>query len=210
MITTYKNEIDTIVFDLGGVLIDWNPVYVYKEVFNGDQQKVDWFLNTICTHEWNVEQDAGRPFHEATQLLVDQYPEYEEWIRIYYDRWEDMLGGTILDTVTLLDKLKKANSQRLYALTNWSAESFPVALQRYDFLQHFEGIIVSGEEKTIKPNPKIYEILLDRYQINPKQSIFIDDNFENIKAAEKFGINGIHFISAQQLKEDLNKFNISL
>ncbi len=121
-----------------------------------------------------------------------------------------MLGGTITETVTLLDQLKKANTQRLYALTNWSAESFPVALQRYDFLQHFEGIIVSGEEKIIKPNSKIYKILLDRYQINPKQSIFIDDNLQNVQAAEKFGINGIHFKSAYQLKEDLVKFGISV
>ncbi len=205
-----NNKIDTIVFDLGGVLIDWNPEYVYLKVFNGDQKKVDWFLNTICTHKWNVAQDAGRSFQDATQLLVDQYPEYEERIRIFYDRWEDMLGGTITETVTLLDQLKKANTQRLYALTNWSAESFPVALQRYDFLQHFEGIIVSGEERIIKPNPKIYKILLDRYQINPKQSIFIDDNLQNVQAAEKFGINGIHFKSAYQLKEDLVKFGISV
>ena len=205
-----KNKIDTIVFDLGGVLIDWNPAYVYKEVFNGDQQKVDWFLNTICTSAWNVEQDAGRSFKDATQLLVDQYPEYEEWIRIYYDRWEDMLGGAIPETVSILDNLKKNNSHSLYALTNWSAEGFPVALERYDFLQHFKGIIVSGEEKTRKPYPKIYEILLDRYQINPHQSIFIDDNFENIKAAEKFGINGIHFESAKQLQVDLIKFGSSI
>ncbi|MEN8125512.1 MAG: HAD family phosphatase [Bacteroidota bacterium] len=203
-------KIDTIVFDLGGVLIDWNPAYVYLDVFNGDQQKVDWFLNTICTSSWNVEQDAGRTFQVSTQLLVDQYPEYEEWIRIFYDRWEDMLGGAIPETVRILDNLKKANSHSLYALTNWSAESFPVAFQRYDFLKHFKGIIVSGEEKTRKPFPKIYEILLDRYQINADQSIFIDDNLENIEAAEKFGINGIHFKSAKQLKEDLIKFGISL
>ena len=118
------NKIDTIIFDLGGVLIDWNPEYVYREVFNGDQQKVDWFLKNICTHEWNVEQDAGRSIQEATDLLVNQYPAYEEWIRIFYDRWEDMLGGEIKETVTLLNKLKRNNDHRLYALTNWSAETF--------------------------------------------------------------------------------------
>ncbi len=202
------NKIDTIIFDLGGVLIDWNPEYVYREVFNGDQQKIDWFLNTICTHEWNVEQDAGRSIQKATELLVAQYPEYEEWIRIFYDRWEDMLGGTIPETVTLLNKLKQANNHRLYALTNWSAETFPVALQRYEFLQHFEGILVSGEEKTIKPFPKIYEILLGRYQINPLMSVFIDDNLENVEVAKKFGIKGIHFKSTQQLREELTNLGV--
>ncbi len=202
------NKIDTIIFDLGGVLIDWNPEYVYREVFNGDQQKIDWFLNTICTHEWNVEQDAGRSIQKATELLVAQYPEYEEWIRIFYDRWEDMLGGTILETVTLLNKLKQANNHRLYALTNWSAETFPVALQRYEFLQHFEGILVSGEEKTVKPFPKIYEILLERYQINPLLSVFIDDNLENVEVAKKFGIKGVHFKSTQQLREELTNLGV--
>jgi len=202
------NKIDTIIFDLGGVLIDWNPEYVYREVFNGDQQKVDWFLNTICTQEWNVEQDAGRSIQKATELLVAQYPEYEEWIRIFYDRWEDMLGGTIPETVTLLNKLKQANNHRLYALTNWSAETFPVALQRYEFLQHFEGILVSGEEKTIKPFPKIYEILLERYQINPLMSVFIDDNLENVEVAKKFGIKGVHFKSTQQLGEELTNLGV--
>ena len=202
------NNIDTIIFDLGGVLVDWNPEYVYREVFNDDQQKVDWFLNNICTHEWNVEQDAGRSIQKATELLVAQYPEFEEWIRIFYDRWEDMLGGTIPETVTLLNKLKQANNHHLYALTNWSAETFPVALQRYEFLQHFEGILVSGEEKTRKPFPKIYEILLERYQINPFRSVFIDDNVENVEVAKKFGIKGIHFKSSQQLREELTNLGV--
>lgn len=204
------NKIDTIIFDLGGVLIDWSPEYVYLEVFNGDQKKVDWFLNTICTSDWNIEQDAGRTFHDATELLVKQYPEYENWIRIYYDRWEDMLGGIIPETVALLDNLKRINTHRLYALTNWSAEAFPVALQRFEFLQHFEGIVVSGEEKTRKPFSKIYEITLERYQINPNKSIFIDDNFDNVEAAKKLGINGIHFKSAIKLKEELIKLGIPL
>ncbi len=204
------SKIDTIIFDLGGVLIDWNPEYVYLEVFNGDQKKVDWFLNNICTSDWNVEQDAGRTFKEATDFLVNQYPEYEEWIRIYYDRWEDMLLGPIPETVTLLNKLKEINSHRLYALTNWSDEAFPVALERYDFLQHFEGIVVSGTEKTRKPFSKIYEIILERYQIDAQKSIFIDDNFDNVVAAQKLGINGIHFKSTKQLGEELVKLGVSI
>ena len=204
------SKIDTIIFDLGGVLIDWNPEYVYLEIFNGDQEKVDWFLNTVCTSDWNVEQDAGRTFHDATEFLINKYPEYEEWIRIYYDRWEDMLGGPIPETVVLLNKLKKANTHRLYALTNWSEEAFPVARQRYDFLNHFEGIVVSGEEKTRKPYPKIYEIILERYQIEPQKSIFIDDNFDNVMAAQKIGINSIQFKSTKQLEQELLKLGVPI
>lgn len=205
-----KNKIDTIIFDLGGVLIDWNPEYVYLEVFNGDQKKVDWFLNTICTSDWNIEQDAGRTFYDATELLVKQYPEYENWIRIYYDRWEDMLGGIIPETVALLDNLKRINTHRLYALTNWSAEAFPVALKRYDFFKHFEGIVVSGDEKTRKPFPKIYEILLERYNLNPANCLFIDDNFENIVTAKKMGINGIHYKNTERLLNDLSEYGIHI
>ncbi len=202
------NNIDTIIFDLGGVLVDWDPKYVYREVFNGDEEKVDWFLNTICTSDWNVEQDAGRTFKEATDFLVNKYPEYEDWIRIYYDRWEDMLLGQIDETVALLEKIKKQGSHQLYALTNWSAEAFPVALQRFDFLQHFEGIVVSGEEKTRKPFSKIYEIILDRYQLKALSCVFIDDNLENVKGAETVGIKAIHFKNSQQLTAELNLLGV--
>jgi len=205
-----KNNINTIVFDLGGVLVDWNPEYVYREVFNGDQEKVDWFLNNICTSDWNEEQDAGRTLREATENLVSQYPEYEDWIRIYYDRWEDMLGGVIQETVDLLDNLKENNRYRLIALTNWSDETFPIALHRFAFLQNFEGIVVSGAEKTRKPFSKIYEILIDRYKLTPENCVFIDDNLENIRAAEKFEIRGIHFKSARQLKKELINYNIAI
>ena len=204
-----KTGIDTIIFDLGGVLVDWNPEYVYRDVFEGDQDKVNWFLNNICTSDWNVQQDAGRSLQEATELLVKQYPEPEKWIRVYYDRWEEMLSGAVEETVALLNKLKVDNKYRLIALTNWSAETFPIAIKRFEFLKLFEGIVVSGEEKTRKPLPKIYEILLDRYQLSPKNCLFIDDNFDNIKAAEKLGIHSIHYTSPLLLKEELQKINIS-
>ncbi len=202
--------IDTIIFDLGGVLIDWNPRYVYRDVFDGDEEMVDWFLNTICTSEWNMAHDAGRPLKEGTELLVNQFPEYETWIRMYYDRWPEMLGGAISDSVDLLRKLKQLDMISLYALTNWSAETFPVAIQRFDFLQYFDGIVVSGAEKTIKPFQKIYNITLDRFNINPEKAVFVDDNFDNVKAAEELGIKGIHFKNAAQLQNDLSKMNIAI
>ncbi len=204
------SKIDTIIFDLGGVLIDWSPKYVYREVFDGDEDKVDWFLNEICTMEWNMKHDAGQLIKEGTELLVKQHPQYEAWIRIYYDRWADMLGGPINDTVNLLNSLKKANIYNLYALTNWSAELFPVALERYDFLQHFEGIVVSGTEKTRKPFAEIYKITLDRYGITPENTVFIDDNVDNVKAAEKLGIKGIQFNSASQLQDELIALGVQL
>ena len=205
-----KVDITTIVFDLGGVLVDWNPEYIYLDVFKGDQDKVDWFLNNICTSEWNEKQDAGRTLEEATDLLVNQYPQYEVWIRIYYDKWEKMLAGPIQETVDLLNKLKADNKYRLLALTNWSSETFPIALERFEFLKLFEGIVVSGDEKTRKPLPKIYEILLDRYELSPENCVFIDDNFDNIRAAKKFGIYGIHYNSPSQLKEELSRIKISI
>ena len=202
------SNINTIIFDLGGVLIDWNPKYVYREVFDGDEEKVDWFLNEICTMDWNVAHDAGRSLKDGTELLIKQYPQYEAWIRIYYDRWADMLGGPIKDTVDVLNKLKKANNTQLYALTNWSAETFPVALERYSFLHDFKGIVVSGTEKTRKPFAKIYEIILDRYLITPEKAVFIDDNLDNVKAAQSIGIIGIHFHNAQQLAQELNRLGV--
>ncbi len=194
--------ISTIIFDLGGVLIDWNPDYVYREVIP-DTEKRRFFFENICTHDWNIEQDAGRPLAEATELLVAQHPEWESEIRDYYGRWEEMLGGPLHDTVDLLRELRERREHRLLALTNWSGETFPVALSRYDFLHWFEGIVVSGDEKTRKPFADIYQKLLDRYEVDPAWAVFIDDSLTNVEGAEAVGIRGIHFQGAQRLRETL-------
>jgi 2-haloacid dehalogenase len=199
--------IKTIIFDLGGVLIDWNPRYVYEDMFNTPEE-MDYFFENICTHEWNVEQDAGRSLQEATDMLLAKHPEYETEIRAFYGRWQEMLGGPIQENVELFARLKDKNNRAIYALTNWSAETFPVALDLYDFLHWFDGIVVSGVEKTRKPLPKIYQILLSRYNIDPTSALFIDDNFDNVKAAEEFGIKGIHYISHQKLVEDLSALGV--
>ena len=192
-------NIDTIIFDLGGVLIDWNPEYVYRQLIP-DTERRRYFFDNVCTHDWNVEQDAGRPLAEATELLVRDWPDWEPEIRAFYERWEEMLGGEIGETVDLLRELREQGRHRLLALTNWSAETFPVALERYEFLHWFEGIVVSGAEKTRKPFPEIYHILLDRYQVNPGNAVFIDDGIRNIHGAEAVGIHGIHFQNAAQLR----------
>ena len=199
--------INTIIFDLGGVLIDWNPEYVFREVIPDDEKR-RFFFENICTHDWNVEQDAGRPLAEATELLVNEYPEWESEIRAYYDRWEEMLGGPIHETVDLLRELRERSEHRLLALTNWSGETFPVALSKYDFLHWFEGIVVSGDEKTRKPFADIYEILLDRYEVAPEEAVFIDDSLKNVEGAEAVGINGIHFQGVAQLRETLQEWGV--
>ncbi len=202
--------IDTIIFDLGGVLIDWNPEYVYLDVFNRDRKKMQWFFDTICTNDWNENQDAGYPLQKATEERVALFPEHEELIRMFYGRWEEMLGEAIEDTVAILKSLIKNPNYKVVALTNWSHETFPIALERFEFLHWFEGIIVSGTEKTRKPFPEIYELTLNRFNITAENSIFIDDNLRNIKAAEALGINGIHFESPNGLLDKLNTFSITI
>jgi len=166
------------------------------------------FLATVCTSNWNEEQDAGRSLHDGTELLVKQFPEHEANIRAFYSRWDEMLGEPFWDTVELFKELKESRKYKIYALTNWSAETFPVALARYDFLNWFDGIVVSGAEKMRKPTPEFYQILLDRHQVRPEEALFIDDNYRNIVAAEKLGIKSIHFTSAKKLREELKKLEI--
>jgi 2-haloacid dehalogenase len=199
--------INTIIFDLGAVLIDWNPDYMYRTIFDDEQEMRD-FLATVTTPDWNEEQDAGRTLREGTELLIQKHPHHEANIRAFYGRWIEMLGDAFEDTVEIFKELKESNKYKIYALTNWSAETFPMAQQKFDFLNWFDGIVVSGAEKMRKPTPEFYQILLDRYNVKAQESLFIDDNYRNILAAEKLGINSIHFTSPEQLKEELLKRGI--
>ena len=201
--------IKTIIFDLGGVLIDWNPEYLYKKLIPDDDRRA-YFFNNICTYDWNMEHDAGRPVAVGTAMKIAEFPEWETEIRAYYDRWTEMLGGAIHDTVVLLKELIDHPDYRVLALTNWSAETFPIALGIYDFLHWFEGIVVSGDEKTRKPYLDIYQTLITRYEIDPSEAVFIDDALANIKAAESLGIKGVHFQSAEQARMTLKQFGVAL
>ena len=194
--------INTIIFDLGAVLIDWNPDYMYRTLFDDEQEMRD-FLNNVTTSDWNEEQDAGRSLEEGTELLIKQHPQHEAHIRAFYGRWIEMLGDAFAGTVEIFKELKDSGKYKIYALTNWSAETFPLAQQRFDFLNWFDGVVVSGAEKMRKPTPAFYQVLLDRYNVKPEEALFIDDNYRNILAAEKMGINSIHFTSPEQLKETL-------
>lgn len=199
--------INTIIFDLGAVLIDWNPHYVYRTLFTEEQEMKD-FLANICTSDWNEEQDAGRSIQEGTDLLIAQYPEHETNIRAFYGRWVEMLGEPLHGTVEIFRQLKASGNYKIYALTNWSAETFPIALERFDFLGWFDGVVVSGTEKMRKPAPAFYQLLLDRYDVKANEALFIDDNNRNVLAAEKMGIKSIHFTSSEALEEELKGLEV--
>ncbi|WP_242135256.1 HAD family hydrolase [Aestuariivivens marinum] len=203
-------KINAIIFDLGGVLIDWNPEYVFLDVFNHDRDKMKWFFDHVCTSDWNENQDAGYPMAKATEERVALFPEYENEIRMFYGKWVDMLGDAIQGTVEILKQLLDSEKYKVIALTNWSSETFPIALEKFDFLHWFEGIIVSGKENTRKPFKAIYDITLNRFNLTPENSVFIDDNLRNIEAAKALGINCIHFKNPEQLKQILTQYNIQL
>lgn len=193
-------KIKNIVFDFGGVLVDWNPRHLYKNHFQ-DTDAMESFLKNICTEAWNIEQDRGRSLSEATIELQQKFPEHSASIALFYGEWETMLKGEIPGTVVLLHQLKQKYT--LYGLTNWSAETIDIAYRRFSFFKEFEGIVVSGTEKLIKPDKKIYQLLLNRYSIKAEESIFIDDNIHNVKAAQELGFYAIHFENPEQLKAAL-------
>ena len=195
-------RIDTVVFDLGGVLLDWNPRHLYRRLFGEDVDGMERFLAEVCNPAWNERQDAGRPWDEAIAEAIAAHPTDAALITAYRDRWEEMLGEPFGDSVTVLDELRDTGV-RLYAVTNWSQSTFPYALARYPFLQWFEGIVVSGEEGMIKPDPAIFRLLLSRFRIEASHSVFIDDTQKNVMAAARLGFHAILFRSAPQLRRDL-------
>ncbi len=199
------NKIKSIIFDFGGVLVDWNPVYLYSKEFEYESD-MTYFLENICTPEWNIQQDAGRTLTEATELLQKEYPEHSKMIGYYYSRWQEMLGGTFEENVRVLKMLKQ--KYPLYGLTNWSAETITIAYDRYDFFALLDGIVVSGDEKLIKPDPKLYQVLLDRYNLKANESLFIDDNIHNIEAARAMGFHTIHFTNTMDLEKEVKSMGV--
>jgi len=196
-----------VVFDLGGVLIEWNPRYLYRKLFGGDDAAMEAFLATVCTVEWNERQDAGRSFADAVAELAPHHPDKLELIEAFGRRFDEMIPGAIEGTVAILADLKRAGVPR-YALTNWSAETFAPQRGRFEFLSWFAGIVVSGQEGVIKPDPLIFRILLERYRIAPEEAVYIDDNPGNAAAAMALGIHGIHFRSPELLRRELETLDI--
>lgn len=202
--TATMNQINTIIFDLGGVLIDWNPLYVFKNLIP-DEERRNYFFENVCTSHWNEQQDGGVLIETATNERIALFPEWENEIRAYYGRWVEMLGDANHETVEILRTLTDSPDYQVYALTNWSAETFPIAksMERFQFLHWFEGILVSGEEMMIKPQPEIFELILSRYGIDRNKAVFIDDNLRNVHASNTIGLQAIHFQSSGQLAEEL-------
>jgi 2-haloacid dehalogenase len=196
------NSKQAVVFDLGGVLIDWNPRHLYRKIFDGDEEGMERFLSEICTPEWNVRQDEGRSFAEATEELVARHPEQAELIRAFFDRWPEMIGGAINETVEILAELKAAGRE-IYALSNWSAETFPHARDRFQFLDWFDFTVISGEIGVVKPNREVFEFLLEKTGRRAEECVFIDDSPANTTAASDLGFDAIHFRSPRQLRDEL-------
>ena len=194
--------IDAVVFDLGGVLIDWNPRHLYRKLFPGDDRAMEAFLASVATPDWNARQDAGRSFAEGVAALKVRHPGHGALIDAYDVRWEEMLGGPIDGSVALLVDLR-ARAVPLYGLTNWSRDKFPVARARFGFLDWFEGIVVSGEEGVVKPAPEIFHRLLDRYGLAPATTLFIDDMAYNAEAARAMGFHAHHFRAPEGLRAEL-------
>lgn len=197
--------IRNIVFDFGGVLIDWNPRYFYKDVFD-DAAEMEYFLKEICGPEWSQKQDAGLASIEATKELQDQHPEYRKEIGMFHKNIDIMIGGEIFENTKLLKPLKA--KYKLFGLTNWSDEYFPVVFDRYPFFKNFDGIVVSGQEKMVKPNKDIYKLLLNRYKLLANESLFIDDNMANVETAKELGFSTIHVNGNRSLEELLAKFGL--
>jgi 2-haloacid dehalogenase len=197
----------TIVFDLGAVLIDWDRRHLYEKMFNGRTDDLNYFLDHVCTLEWNGEMDAGRPFTDAVAAKIAEFPAYEPYIAAYHNRWEEMIVGPIDGTVRILAELLEAGYPTA-ALSNWSAETYPKVRTQFEFLNWFDEIVISGDHQVNKPDPAIYHILLGRINREPQACVFIDDSPANIQAARQLGFQAIHFQSPAQLRQDLAKMGV--
>jgi 2-haloacid dehalogenase len=198
-----------VVFDLGGVVIDWNPMYLYRKVFDGDETKAANFLATICTLEWNGEQDAGRNLIQATAAQVAKYPEWEREIRAYYGRWIEMIGGEVPGTADLMAELKAAGLH-LFALSNWHCETFARIRHTFKQLDLFEHIVLSGEYGLIKPDKRLFEVGLRCYGMKAADLVFVDDNAANVEAAAEVGLPALLFTGADKLRRDLIELGVPL
>ena len=199
-------SVEAVVFDVGGVLIDWNPRHLYRKIFEAEAE-MERFLAEVCTHAWNEQADAGRPTAEITAELCAQHPDKQELIESYYGRFPEMIMGALEDTVSLLEQLHRRELP-LYVLSNFSAETFPVARRRFDFFERFAGLVISGEEGMKKPDPRIYDIVIQRFGLQPAQTLFIDDRADNTQAAIDAGWQAVRFVSPSKLEGDLRALGL--
>ena len=198
--------ITSVVFDLGNVLIDWNPRYLYRKLIPTETE-LEWFLENICDEKWNAKHDAGHSFSDGIAEYSKKFPQYSELIEAWFGRWEEMLGDSLEEVVDILSALKSSRMS-LYILSNWSAETYPIAEKRFDFLHWFDGKVISGEIGILKPDLEIFKFLMTSYNLTPQKTVFIDDKLVNVEAAKELGIHGIHFKNASILRKDLRKLKL--
>ncbi len=195
-----------VIFDIGMVLIAWDPRHLYRKLFS-DTEKMEWFLANVCNHDWNVEQDRGRSFADAVKLLHAEHPQYTDEISAYDTRWSEMIPGAITGTVDILEALHK-NKTPLYAITNWNQDKFRETKLNYPFLDLFKDIVVSGDEKLIKPDAAIFELCLKRNKLTAAECLFIDDSLKNVKGAEAVGMKAHHFTTPENLRAELKSLKL--
>jgi 2-haloacid dehalogenase len=194
----------TVVFDVGNVLLRWDPRHLYRRIFD-DEVEMEWFLGNVCTPDWNLEQDRGRDWDEAVALLVKDHPTHEPKIRAFHERWDETVSGVFEEHVELLARLREAGVPN-YCITNFSSPKFALSQERYPFLSGFDGTIVSGDERLLKPDPAIYRLLLDRYGLEAQHCVFIDDSKANVEGARKVGMHAIHCVEGIDLAAELRGY----
>jgi len=190
-------------FDLGGVFFDWDPKFFLKNIFTNEEE-LDYFIENICNDDWNLKQDKGRSIIEGEKDLIEKFPEYEDKIKIYYPNHRKMFKNVFQESVDILLKLKH-QKYLCYVLSNWSSETFIGMKDDYDFLNKFDGMIISGKEKLVKPDEEIYKLAIKRFALIPEETIFIDDRIENINSAKLLGFKTIHLIDPKKIKEKIEE-----
>ena len=193
-------------FDLGGVFFDWDPKFFFKKIIS-DNDEMDFFLTKVCNDEWNLAQDSGRSIEDGEKDIIRKFPQYENLIKLYYPNHRKMIKGTFQTSIDILMKLKQDNYE-CFVLSNWSAETFAGMTDDYPFLKLFDGLLISGEDKLIKPDSAIYELAINRFNLNPNETIFIDDKLKNIQAAQNLNLLTIHLTDPNKIEDEINKFLI--
>jgi len=203
-----KPIINSVIFDLGNVLIPFNPRWLFRKILP-NEASIDYFFEETGFDAWNLEMDAGRSFADGIAAHSQLYPHRHALFEAFFERWHETVGEPIAESVDMLQTLQKKGIHT-YALTNFSAETYPLAVARFPFLSDFDGTLVSGHEGMVKPDPAIYELLLQRYSITPAQAVFIDDKLENVEAARRLGLHGIHFIEPTATRIALRALGLPL